>query len=92
MAFFLPSPLLLNSTFVLSATIKNEKDVELNSTNLTLDYEGFEATTTRPFSCQAELSLFSLLLPHYSKSQIIVQKFNFDKIPIFSQVFHLKLF
>ena len=25
---------------------------------------------------------------HYSKSQIFVQKFNFDKTPTFSRVFH----
>ena len=29
---------------------------------------------------------------HYSKSQIFVQKFNFDKPPTFSRVFHPKLF
>ena len=59
MAFFLPSPLLLNSTFVLSATIKNEKDVELNSTNLTLDYEGFEATTTTFFMSSRAFAFFA---------------------------------
>ena len=31
-------------------------------------------------------------LPHYSKSQIFVQKFNFDKTPTFSRVFHPKFF
>ena len=30
--------------------------------------------------------------PHYSKSQIFVQKFNFDKTPTFSRVFHQKNF
>ena len=29
---------------------------------------------------------------HYSKSQIFVQKFNFDKTPTFSRVFHPKFF
>ena len=29
---------------------------------------------------------------HYSKSQILVQKFNFDKTPTFSRVFHPKFF
>ena len=31
-------------------------------------------------------------LPHYSKSQIFVQKFNFDKTPTFSRVFHPNFF
>ena len=31
-------------------------------------------------------------LTHYSKSQIFVQKFNFDKTPTFSRVFHPKFF
>ena len=31
-------------------------------------------------------------LSHYSKSQIFVQKFNFDKTPTFSRVFHPKFF
>ena len=30
--------------------------------------------------------------PHYSKSQIFVQKFNFDKTPTFSRVFHPNFF
>ena len=30
----------------------------------------------------------SSLVTHYSKSQIFVQKFNFDKTPTFSRVFH----
>ena len=30
--------------------------------------------------------------PHYSKSQIFVQKFNFDKNPTFSRVFSPNLF
>ena len=42
------------------------------------------------------LSIFHLLLnnysTHYSKSQIFVQKFNFDKAPTFSRVFHPKFF
>ena len=29
---------------------------------------------------------------HYSKSQIFVQKFNFDKTPTFSRVFHQNFF
>ena len=29
---------------------------------------------------------------HYSKSQIFVQKFNFDKTPTFSRIFHPKFF
>ena len=29
---------------------------------------------------------------HYSKSQIFVQKFNFDKTPTFSRVFHPTFF
>ena len=29
---------------------------------------------------------------HYSKSQIFAQKFNFDKTPTFSRVFHWKFF
>ena len=31
-------------------------------------------------------------MPHYSKSQIFVQKTNFDKTPTFSRVFHLNFF
>ena len=31
-------------------------------------------------------------LSHYSKSQIFVQKFNFDKILTFSRVFHPNFF
>ena len=31
-------------------------------------------------------------LAHYSKSQIFVQKFNFDKTPTFSRVFHQTFF
>ena len=31
-------------------------------------------------------------LPHYSKSQIFVQKFNIDKTPTFSRVFHPNIF
>ena len=30
--------------------------------------------------------------PHYSKSQIFVQKFNLDKTPTFSRVFHANFF
>merc|ERR1711860_32915 len=29
---------------------------------------------------------------HYSKSQVFVQKFNFDKAPTFSRVFHRNFF
>ena len=36
--------------------------------------------------------LCSLGKSHYSKSQIFVQKFNFDKTPIFSRVFHPNFF
>ena len=32
------------------------------------------------------------VVSHYSKSQIFVQKFNFDKTPTFSRVFHRKFF
>ena len=32
------------------------------------------------------------VIPHYSESQIFVQKFNFDKTPTFSRVFHPKCF
>ena len=32
------------------------------------------------------------LYVHYSKSQIFVQKFNFDKTPLFSRVFHPNFF
>ena len=41
-----------------------------------------------------EDSCFSrnLCLAHYSKSQIFVQKFNFDKTTTFSRVFHPKFF
>ena len=31
-------------------------------------------------------------IPHYSKSQIFIQKFNFDKTPTFSRVFHPNFF
>ena len=31
-------------------------------------------------------------MPHYSKSQSFVQKFNFDKTPTFSRVFHPNFF
>ena len=40
------------------------------------------------FEIFRKVSLFS----HYSKSQIFVQKFNFDKTPTFSRVFHANLF
>ena len=33
-----------------------------------------------------------LFSSHYSKSQILVQKFNFDKTPTFSRVFNSKFF
>ena len=33
-----------------------------------------------------------VIISHYSKSQIFVQKFNFDKTPTFSRVFHAKFF
>ena len=43
-------------------------------------------------SCASEnLSLLSTLT-HYSKSQIFVQKFDFDKTPTFSRVFHPNFF
>ena len=32
------------------------------------------------------------ILPHYSKSQIFAQKFNFDQKPTFSRVFHSSFF
>ena len=32
------------------------------------------------------------IVPHYSKSQIFFQKFNFDKTPTFSRLFHPKFF
>ena len=35
---------------------------------------------------------FLILASHYSKSQIFVQKFNFDKTPTFSRVFRPKYF
>ena len=35
---------------------------------------------------------FKYLNTHYSKSQIFVQKFNFDKTPTFSRVFHPNFF
>ena len=35
---------------------------------------------------------FEVRVSHYSKSQIFVQKFNFDKTPIFSRVFHPNFF
>ena len=38
------------------------------------------------------LSTFFTEPTHYSKSQIFVQKFNFDKTPTFSRVFHPKFF
>ena len=41
----------------------------------------------------ASISLRKVLSQsHYSKSQIFVQKFNFDKTPTFSRVFHPKYF
>ena len=38
--------------------------------------------------CKEELGMKS----HYYKSQIFVQKFNFDKTPTFSRVFHPNFF
>ena len=38
------------------------------------------------------LSFFWQIESHYSKSQIFVQKFNFNKTPTFSRVFHQKFF
>ena len=38
------------------------------------------------------LTFWIVVSPHYSKSQIFVQKFNFDKTPTFSRVFHPKFF
>ena len=44
------------------------------------------------------LRIFNLIfgakiqISHYSKSQIFVQKFNFDKTPTFSRVFHPNFF
>ena len=38
------------------------------------------------------LSTFFTEPTHYSKSQIFVQKFNFDKTPTFSRVFHPNFF
>ena len=35
---------------------------------------------------------FQTISAHYSKSQIFVQKFNFDKTPTFSRVFHPNFF
>ena len=43
----------------------------------------------RPYTKSHSLQV---LLTHYSKSQIFVQKFNFDKTPTFSRVFHPKIF
>ena len=37
-------------------------------------------------------NLSGLVGTHYSKSQIFVQKFNFDKTPTFSRVFHPNFF
>ena len=37
-------------------------------------------------------SLAERFVSHYSKSQIFVQRFNFDKTPTFSRVFHPKFF
>ena len=37
-------------------------------------------------------TVFQLFQAHYSKSQIFVQKFNFDKTPTFSRVFHPNFF
>ena len=39
-----------------------------------------------------ESSSAQVHLSHYSKSQIFVQKFNFDKTPTFSRVVHPKFF
>ena len=45
------------------------------------------------FKRAAEIkNLLHFVKAHYSKSQIFVQKFNFDNIPTFSRVFHLKFF
>ena len=38
------------------------------------------------------LSIFFNRVSHYSKSQIFVQKFNFEQTPTFSRVFHPKIF
>ena len=37
-------------------------------------------------------SIFNFVCTHYSKSQIFVQKFNFDKTTTFSRVFHPNFF
>ena len=45
--------------------------------------------------CHPDHRMFSkieFILTHYSKSQIFVQKFNFDKTPTFSRVFHPNFF
>ena len=44
------------------------------------------------FSFKNEFEDKSKLKLHYSNSQIFVQKFNFDKTPTFSRVFHQNFF
>ena len=39
-------------------------------------------------TCAKDCCTLVAILAHYSKSQIFVQKFNFDKTPRFSRVFH----
>ena len=39
-----------------------------------------------------KLQLLKIVATHYLKSQTFVQKFNFDKIPTFSRVFHPTFF
>ena len=53
-----------------------------------LQRAGLCVMTPQPTS----LGKFYITVSHYSKSQIFVQKFNFDKTPTFSQVFHQNFF
>ena len=43
-------------------------------------------------TCAKDCCTLVAILAHYSKSQIFVQKFNFDKTPTFSRVFHSNFF
>ena len=55
--------------------------------NISPDFQISAIFSTSNFEC-----LQFLTDTHYSKSQTFVQKFNFDKTPTFSRVFHPNFF
>ena len=61
-----------------SRQIKADKAEQKSQSVTSLDWLALEYPIVIPLSKAT----------HYSKSQICVQKFNFDKFPTFSRVFH----